>query len=316
MPPDQSNFTEYGRAMSRLAAAGLAATACDGTDEPEVWRDAWPQPWQLSSALPAAACLLVDEHRPNWAFDAFVAGFMQIASRGARFRDQSIPPTVHQESGACHPVYLPLVVHLHLAAFARHYEQMPMSQWGRCEDRLIDVLELVRSVEQYAASPPPPALLPLVIWQTLCLFECARLSLRDVDLELIDSIVHGVLSVGQDDGPFHPAEDEAGALDSADWILAERAGLHGLANLALHRRNRRWAGRVQEIVRWHQEHLDGAEAGNRADVEPWALFARFWSPQTRPGVLDTFDRLSDKQPNDWLSILLLADAAYAFGVFA
>jgi len=343
MSSSKSDFIQYHRIVSQLANRGLSglASTVQQTHEPESGSSSlvdWLSPGQLGAALPAAS-LLVRPATDDACFE-LIHGFGQLAQAGRRLGQNKTLPTFlknvgENESG--HPLYLPLVVHLHLAAFAKLYEKMPMSLWGRCEDSLVEVMELVRPAEQYIGTSPATdaGSMTVMLWQALCLLEYAQLSLRDVDVELVDSMVHKLITTGgtgplqprseaaeSDNAPAEPRNEPGGANGAkganVDWILDEPAGLHALANLAALRRNRRWADRVQEIARRHIDRTgesDGQVGPTVLDGQPWGLFAYFWSRQTRGRAIAMIEQLEAQASLDCLSTLLLADAAHAFSLF-
>jgi len=337
MSSSKSDFIQYHRIVSQLANRGLSGlpSTDQQTKEPESGSSSlvdWLSPGQLGAALPAAS-LLVRPATDDACFE-LIQGFGQLAQAGRQLGQNKTLPTFlknvgENESG--HPLYLPLVVHLHLAAFAKLYEKMPMSLWSRCEDSLVEVMELVRPAEQYIGTSPATdaGSMAVMLWQALCLLEYAQLSLRDVDVELVDSMVHKLITTGGT-GPLQPqtvapegdnapaeAHNEAEGAN-VDWILDAPAGLHALANLAALRRNRRWADRVQEIARRHIERTgesDGQVGPTVLDGQPWGLFAYFWSRQTRGRAIAMIEQLEAQASLDCLSTLLLADAAHAFSLF-
>jgi hypothetical protein len=362
MSSSKSDFSQYHRIVSQLASRGLSGLSGQSDPEGEQRGQAgenpsdsvgdWPKPWPLEVALPVAKLLV--EPATDLACLGLINGFRQLAKAGRQLAVNKTLPTFFRNMGDMessghggklggHPLYLPLVVHLHLAAFTKLYEQMPMSFWSRCEDSLVELADLIRPADRYTKAQSQPggsnsditdaSDMPVVIWQALCLLEYAQLSLRDVDVELVDSVVHKLVTVGGT-GPFQPllqGQLAGNTADQAAWRLGEQAGLHALANLALLRRNRRWADRVQEIAQWHIDHppppeapeapesgsesLQGQSSQSGDLTGPWALFAHFWSRQTRDHVIKMIEQLEAQASLDCLSALLLADAAHAFSLF-
>jgi len=90
-------------------------------------------------------------------------------------------------------------------------------------------------------------------------------------------------------------------------------GLHALARLALLRRHKTWAKRVEEIAMYHLENTQPDNATN----QPWGLFAFLWSAKTRS--------FAEQQMHDAtahsggavspLAAMLLADAADCLAEF-
>ena len=133
---------------------------------------------------------------------------------------------------------------------------------------------------------------------------------RDVDSEWLDAVISGAIRQPGPDGSLHE-RSERESLES--WTYRELCGLHALANLALRRRNRQWALRVQTIALYHMAQTQP----DHVTAQPWALFAFCWSEVTRPWA--------DQQLHDAMTAgsgqvsplagLLLADAGDALGQF-
>jgi hypothetical protein len=210
-------------------------------------------------------------------------------------------------AGHAREVYHPLVLHLHLAAFLKHYESLPAPLWGACEEALPGAIEPARFVEDFADKAPPPEGVAVVLWDALCLLEEGHLASRDVDVEVVDSAVHALLRRPGPEGALHPCGEE----DSLDaWTYRELTGLHALANLAIARRNQAWARRVQEVATYH---LHNTQPDNTT-TEPWALPAFLWSPSTRSFAEQ---QLHDAQTQKMgpVGAMLLADAANTLSEF-
>jgi hypothetical protein len=293
-----SQFSLYRRLAADLARQALGR----GSDhEP-------PASAGLSVALgrPAARLLLADD--PTL-YDGLAAGFKALASPAALSDDAPVADLAgHRRS-----VYHLLLLHLHLAAFGRRYEQLRPGQWSICEAALPQAVEPARRCQLYLDRPPPPSQVHLVLWQALCLAEQARLSGRDVDQEVADSVVHHIIAVAVPDGALH-ARDESESLDA--WTFHELAGLHALGLLALGRRRREWARRVEEVATYH---LENTQPDN-VTSQPWGLFAFCWSPATRSfadqQLHDTTTHLSVAgHGGEGVAGLLLADAADALAEF-
>jgi hypothetical protein len=251
---------------------------------------------------PAARLLVRDE--PDL-FPELAEGMRRLAAMGKRG-----PVMLRDPAGHAREVYHPLVLHLHLAAFLKHYEALPAPLWGACEESLPGAVEPARAVEDFADKAPPedePELTPLMLWNALGLLEAGHLASRDVDVEVADSAVHAIVSRPGPEGSLHPRRGE----DSLDaWTYRELTGLHALANLAIARRSQPWARRVHEIARYH---LDNTQPDNTT-TEPWALAAFLWSPDTRSFAEQ---QLHDAQTQGVgvVGALLLADAAHTLAAF-
>lgn len=255
---------------------------------------------------PAARLLVRDEPE---LFPELAEGMRRLAAHAKRSRDGSYF-SLRDSAGHAREVYHPLVLHLHLAAFLKHYEALPSPLWGACEEALPAAVEPARVVEDFADKAPPedePELTPLMLWNALCLLEAGHLASRDVDVEVADSAVHAIVSRPGPEGSLHPRREQ----DSLDaWTYRELTGLHALANLAIARRSQPWARRVHEIAR---HHLDNTQPDNTT-TESWALAAFLWSPDTRSFAEQ---QLHDAQTQrvGVVGALLLADAANTLATF-
>lgn len=264
----------------------------------------------VALALPSARLLLADDPRLH---PQLPAGLRALASAG-RGRDR---PMLADPSGDRRDVYFPLALSLHLRAFGRRYESLSSADWTAVEDVLPACIEAVRSVESAADAAPPADQVALVLWQAWCLAQYGQVLQRDVDLEIADGVVHQIASRPGARGSLHALHPDE-SLDA--WTYRELAGVHALANLAVLRRNRGWARRVQEVARYHLEHTQP----DYVTTQPWGLFAFVWSDGAEP--------LADQQLHDVTSMpataggerskaaaltgLLLADAADALASFA
>lgn len=264
----------------------------------------------VALGVPAARLLLTGEAALH---HALVAGFRTLAGIGRSAATTGLMPMMRTAMGDRRPIYHPLVLHLHLAAFEKAYEEMPAGLWSACEDAIPDAIAPSRSIETWADTPPPHDQVDQVLWHSLCVLEQASLLSRDVDVELVESVVHAALSQPGPAGALHPYESD----DSPDaWTYRELTGLHALANLALRRRNQTWARRVQEVAMYHLDHTQP----DYTTYEPWAVFAFAWSPATS---LFADQQLHDVQTHlaaggpmtGIVPGLLLTDAAYALGQF-
>ena len=254
-------------------------------------------------AVPAALLLLDDIpllHR-ELADGLRLLAEWGLNTDGDEFREL----TMFDESMVSLAEYVPLALHLHLAAFRRLFESMAVNLWSACEDAMPGAIELVRAVERYTDIVPPVVARPLVMWQALCLLEYANLAKRDTDVELVDSIVHQIISSPGTDGSFHP--NEVSESEKATWADCDLIGLHALAKLALLRRNPGWAARVEEIALYHQKNTQLDDTGG----EPWGLFGFIWSPKTREfaDAQIHYVRSTSGRKASSVSGLLLADAA-------
>jgi len=313
-------FSQYHEMVSRLAHSSLPKP-----------------PGQHPSCAPlgtAPAHLLLNDD-PQW-YSSLAHGAAQLVqlaqSVGQDHATQ--PPRLTDHIGHHRPVYWPLVIHLHLAAFTLRYESLPQSLWGQCEDILPQLAHPARIIESYADTPAPPDQAAMVLWLALCLLEYAMLTSRDVDVELVDAVVYQVITRHGPDLSLHPQgldptqpNSEPPGQASLDWwTYTELSGLHALANLALVRRNKTWAKRVQEIAIYHLNHSQPDHTTN----QPWAVFAFLWSDQTcifaeqqlhdatahkqgsPTNTMPTENQVNRIGPLDGM---LLADAAAALGAF-
>jgi len=350
-------FTHYRSMVSQLAAAGLAA-APNGH-----------KPDSILLALPAARILLRDDpahheglvramqHLANlgrpWlrigvnvgtlgepTGDAGMFALQQAVDRLMRqYARTAAAPGVEPPAGFpialrdteqhTRDIYHPFAAHLCLAAFGRCYETLAQPLWSACEQAMLELVAPLRFIEHFADAPPPPALVPLVLWQALAIAEQSTLLSRDIDLELVDVVVQVILSEAFADpakptfaGALH-ASAEHDTLDT--WTYRELTALHALANLALLRRNPNWAKRVEQVATYHVQHTQPDNATN----QPWSLFAFLWS--SAPGCQSFADQqlhdltahaastgsstgLSAGTPNP-LAAMLLADAADRLAAF-
>jgi len=167
-----------------------------------------------------------------------------------------------------------LAVHLHLAAFAQAYETMPAKVWGACESAIPAAIEPFREAETYADRPPEPRRVAPAFWAALVLTGQAVALAREIDLEVVDGIVHQCLAPGGDSGPLCPPEADR-AIET--WTVDELASLHALANLALLRGRRPWAERAVRAAAAAAEVIQPDHATHR----PWGLLAFYWHPRNR-----------------------------------
>lgn len=291
-----ADFSRY-----RALASGLASPVL--AESPAVTTPVVPGREPVAIGASAARLLIADD--PS--LHASLADGMRRLASLARMSGTNAPPILRAPGGQGRPVYFALVLHVHLAAFARHYESLPSSVWSVCEDAMADALAPARAIEAFADAAPPVSETHLYLWWSLCMMEQALLARRDVDAEVADSIVHRIVARPGPEGSLHPRDDRVDG-DSLDlWTYRELAGLHALADLALLRRNTAWAKRVQEIT---DHHLRLTQPDN-STAEPWAFAAFAWSPRAR-----TF---ADQQLHDatmhgsggrvgLVAALLLADA--------
>lgn len=261
------------------------------------------QPDAVTLGAPAARLLLRERAED---FGHLAAGF-ETLSRLARVD----APMLGDSYGHRRDVYQLFVLHLHLAAFLKRYESMPSNVWSACEASLDAAVEPARQIERYADAPPPADQVAPVLWKALCLFETAKLQSRDADIEWADGVVHQVAERPGKDGSLHPLDEAEESFDL--WTYRELTGLHALASLALMRRERAWARRVQEIAQHHQ-------ANTQPDFttsQPWGAFAFLWSAGT--------SLFADQQIHDAsvegggklepLAAMLLADCAASLAAF-
>ena len=298
----EQKFSRYRQMLTQLAGDGLRAAAKTA-----------PSADSVLIAVPAARLLLSDDVE---AHAALVKGFDALARMGRAAGRKT--PKLREPDGHRRPIYHGLVLHLHLAAFNVRYEQLPRSAWSACEDRLPQAVEPARDIERYGDVPPPSDCVDLVLWQALCLLEQAEALRRDIDVELIDSVVHQAIQIDPafaSAGPNRPAplhrREDGEALDA--WTYRELCGLHALAHLALQRRSTTWARRLEQVARYHLEHTQP----DYTTTQPWGVFAFLWPDQT-----ETF---ADQQIHDAtmhggscpgpVASLLLADAVHALEAF-
>ena len=175
--------------------------------------------------------------------------------------------------GHSRDVYFPFALHICLAAYERSYEKMGSGEWGRCESLMEEAGTLIRGCERYGHYPPSVDDTALVLWEAFCLAQIGRLSQRDVDLEMVEGIVHHIIERPGKGGSLH--ELEAGVTLDA-WTYRELTGLHALAGLALYCRHKGWSKRVAEIGRFHEEHTQPDNTTN----QPWGIFGFLWSEET------------------------------------
>jgi hypothetical protein len=199
-------------------------------------------------------------------------------------------------------------VHVAMSAYSLRYESLPQPVWAACDESAQRIIERMRVVEPYAAAPPPPGQVPIVLWQSLCLLDHAQMQGRDADVELVDTIVHQVVARPGLDGSLSPLDPE----ESPDvWVYRELAGLHAMADLALARRSRNWAARVRQVAQYHLENTQP----DHTTSEPWALFAFAWSADTRSFAQQQMHDVQAYAPGA-VAGLLLADAARCLAQFA
>jgi len=215
------------------------------------------------------------------------------------------------------PLGFALVLHLHLAAFSARYETLPQRRWGACEHHALDAVAPVRQVARYSDLPPSQNQVDLVLWQTLCLLDYAHILGRDIDIELVDGIVHHALDALQ--MAIDPANGPADA--TAETVRPQRLrGLHALADLSLQRRNRAWATVAHRVAGQMLADNEPFPPSHR----PWAWFAFAWSAHRGPStpaagpstVPENRGAASSDCFADPLTLMLLADAAHAMGSFA
>lgn len=285
------DFSRYRDLVSGLARPALAAVPA-----------AEIQPDTVLLGVPAARLLLADDPTQ---YDGLATGLTTLA-RFSRSSGLMLADTF----GHRREVYHLFVLHLHLAAFAKRYETMPVSLWSACEDSLDRAIEPARAIEAYVSQPPPAQQVAGALWRALCLFEAAAIQSRDADIEWADSVVHNIIDHPGIDGSLHPFEE--GDLPEV-WTYHELVGLHALANLALLRRNSPWARRVQEIADHHQR----CTQPDFTTAQPWGIFAFVWSAGT---AIFADQQLLDAQTQGGgnlqpLAAMLLADAANSLSTF-
>lgn len=343
-------FSQYHAMLSELVARALkATTVSSGTalsDE--------EQPSVLM-AVPAARLLIAEQSSQYAALtDALRAmanigrpwitlgaisdrdGGMDDANTAKRKQDAEsssraylsgtgpYPIIFRDELGHGRDVYHPLAVHLCLAAYIKHYETIPVDLWGYCEQATPEAIAPMRMIEHFTDAAPPLELMPMVLWQALCVAEQAHIFSRDADMEMIDGVVASAISMPGKDGSLHPYSPEE-SLDT--WTYRELVGVHALANLALLRRNAEWSTRVEQIAMYH---LDNTQPDNTTN-QPWGVFAFLWSPKTRSfaeqQIHDATTQAAGGQATGGqgnttetgiqpIAAMLLADAARALEAFA
>lgn len=321
MDAQESQFTAYGRQVATMAKGALRA-ASQGENGVETHR------------IFACAAGVCDMLLPGQDDDAFANGCAALRDglkrlaqlgRAAKQRDVVLPVAEHQRRAEYHL----LALHLHLAAYARHYDRLPQQVWSIGDDALPEAILPARQIEDFTDGPPPADRTHIALLHALCLLEYGVILQRDVDVEVVDAAVHAILSrsPGNTPGnvPGHISGDGSNRAlhlwdqqqDSPDaWAYRELVGLHALSNLALVRRNRQWATRVQEIAMYHLEHTQP----DFFTYEPWGLFGFLWSAKSRPfaeqQLHDVQTHLANATgPKCMAPGLLLADAAASLGVF-
>lgn len=248
-----------------------------------------------------------------WSMLGVTLGAVQLAANASQSESAAELPRLTDGAGQSRAVYYPLALHLHLTAFEHHYEEMPVGPWGVCEDAIPHAVAPMRLVEQWSDHAPPtdqPDLIPLTLWQALCLCEQADLLRRDVDLELIDGVVHQIVTRPGQGGSLHPYDAQTDSPDA--WVYRELTGLHALERLAARRGNESWSSRVQAIAMYHQDHTQP----DHVTGQPWALAAFALAPATQAfadqQLHDAQAYLSGAGDSKGLvAALLLADAAHA-----
>ena len=274
--------------VSQLAAGGLAAPL-DGLDGSGAVN--------LSIVLPAAKLLLAEDASQH---EGLAVAMQWLASHD----------TMADPAGHVRDIYHPFAMHLCLAAFHRRYESISPSRWSQCEQAISEMMIHLRWIEQFADAVPELADVPVVLWSALAMAEQATLMSRDIDLEMTDSAVAAIVATPGRDGSLHEMVSD----DSLDtWTYRELVGLHALARLALHRRNKAWALRVEQIAHFHLENTQPDNATN----QPWGVFAFLWSEKTR-GFAE--QQLHDATTHgggkiQLLPAMLLADAADCLAEF-
>lgn len=313
-----TEFSRYREMIGTLARSGLAGAAV--IDEPSVTWGAAPARMLLDASADAELYRGLTNGLTKLAQLSRGAGTGGDGGAGARVEiDQ---PKLRGPHGDYRGVYHPLVLHLHLRAFAKHYESLPVSLWSACESTLDDVIAPMRGIEQTAAAETLEESIALTLWHALCLLDQAMLTRRDVDVELVDAAVHRLIARPGDGGSLHRFRDGPDGESLDAWTYRELIGVHALANLALHRRNKTWAARVREITRFH---LENTQPDNTTS-QPWGVFAFLWSEQTRSFAQQQLHDVSaanamtqmddaDPAPVNVLSALLLADAFDALSAF-
>jgi hypothetical protein len=314
------DFSQYRKLMSDLAEPALRQAV-------RAKRDTRGERSVLLGA-PAALLLVADAPGQH---EALANGLRTLAAMqeqdGRRMEDggkknaapppgpdpQPPAPLLSDPLGHARDLYHPLVLHLHLAAFSKLYESLPVGLWSACEELVPRACEGVRAVEAWANRAPPPEKTALVLWESLCLHDQADLAKRDADAELVDTIVHAITARPGPGGSLHP-RDEGPQGESLDaWTYRELTGLHALTNLAIARRSAAWAARVEEIALYH---LNNTQPDNTTN-EPWAVAGFLWSTKTRSfGEQQLHDATAHGAGEIGpVAAMLLADAANTLGAF-
>ena len=263
----KNDFSQYAAMVSQLARRWLALiTPPTGA----------LQQSNVLLGLPAAQLLLDDAPE---LYDALADGSKRLAQLACETTTSNeLVPQLRDPAGHYRDIYWPLVLHLYLAAFTRRYESLSNHVWGPCDDSLTDAIATTRWIEAFAGARPSSNQIPTVLWSAVCLLDHAMLNNRDADIELVDTIIHQIVTSPGSDGALHPRDEKTGHEESLDtWTYRELSGLHALANLAFARRNQSWAKRVKQITMYHQENTQP----DNTTHQPWAVFAFLWSPQTR-----------------------------------
>jgi len=277
------DFNQYRQAVSQLADNALSSVDISGTDTGAV-----------TVAVPAARLLLNDDQS---LYEPFVSGLDSLLTT-RRLADSS---GHHREA------YHLLAMHLSMTAFSIRYESFPRQLWSICDDWLERATPIVREAETHANVPSDPAEAHLILWRALCLDDHASLSSRDVDIELVDAIVHQIVASPGSDGAL-TAQDPDESPDA--WVYRELVGLHALASLALRRRSRAWADRVEQVALYHLSNTQP----DHVTSEPWGVFGFYWSAKTQ---MFAEQQLHDVRTygRGVVAGLLLADAANSLNAF-
>ncbi len=196
-----------------------------------------------------------------------------------------------------------LLLHVHLGAFLARYESLTQRRWGASEHHALEAVAPVRRIERFSDVAPSSREVDVVLWQSLCVLDHARALGRDIDIEMVDGVVHHALSA-------LPIDTGTATGDQADDGPRELRALHALGNLALHRRNRSWARAMQTLA----QHLSEAGTAATSPHRPWAWFAFAWSGQPSTDAT-AGDGAAPPSPPDPISCVLLADTAHALGSF-
>ncbi len=311
--------------LRRELSAARASTPHEAQGPNELSPDAL-SPDALSPGFAAEAAVLLLGGGGGAELDGgLVRGLRRLAHWGAGVRQGLGPPALRDPSGEARDVYLPLTLHLHLAAYAHRFERLSPAAWAACDDALPDALALTDAAQACADYAPAPPLRTLTLWRALCIAQWAVLSRRDVDLELADAIVQPIVLDPGPEGSLHPrfpydAVGPGSREASLDvWTYRELSGLHALASLALLRRNRAWARRVEEVAQHHAR----LTQPDYTTSQPWGLFAFVWSAGTshfaEQQLHDATSYGSAQGPAGEVGLvagLLLADAAHCLGQFA